>query len=67
MKIPAGTSHLIPKFPPYPQPISVWHLQTPQKKSTAYPTHGCTSMALWLPLPPPLKPLGIAQTVIYLN
>ena len=65
LQILPGASPPLPKFQTYPTPIYVWPNSTPQKPLDAAPhPRGCTPMGLWPPFPPPLKPPGIAQTVV---
>ena len=66
------TSPPQPKFTTSPPTISVWPHQKPQKTLSAMPPpphpapQDCTTMGLWLPLSSPMRPPGLAKTVIYL-
>ena len=65
-KIPPSASTLIYKFPPSLPPISIWPHQAQQKPIYSVPPpRRCTTIELWQPLLSPLRPPGLAQTVIY--
>ena len=66
LQILPGASTPISKFTPSPSPISVWPRPTLQNHLTVTPPpHGCTPIGIFPTLPPPLRPPGLAKTVIY--
>ena len=65
LKIPPGASPPILKFPHSTIPIFVWPRQNQQKSLyTAITHHGFTTMVMWPPLLPPIRPPVLIQTVI---